>query len=103
MDNYLKQVADHFMYRSKWKNGREVCYDAEFDSGLIIGSVDLVDCVQNHSSPWAQNDCWHWVLENPVLLNKPIPCKGQLRLFNFELPRMLTASDFKQKNITKGE
>lgn len=57
------------------------CTDNNFKPGNIIGSVDLIDCVQDHSSKWAMPECWHWILENPVMFDTPIPCKGQLGLF----------------------
>ena len=56
-----------------------------WEYGAIIGSVELVGCVRDHKSKWAMPNYWHWVLENPTLLDKPIPCKGQLRIFNFKL------------------
>lgn len=51
----------------------------------IIGHVDVVDCVQNSSSPWAVDGQFHWVLANPVLFDQPwegIP--GQLKLWTFD-------------------
>lgn len=33
--------------------------------GVIIGVVDLIDCVRDHPSTWAQPDTWHWVLARP--------------------------------------
>jgi hypothetical protein len=50
-------------------------------TGGIIGTVDLIDCVQEHPSPWAMPGHWHWVLARP----RPLPfqrCKGQLGIFN---------------------
>jgi len=52
--------------------------------GCIVGSVELVDCVQNHNSPWAEPGMWHWVLKNPVLLKEPIPARGSLGLWEFK-------------------
>lgn len=66
--------------------------------GSIIGSVQIVDCVVNHSSVWAEKTedytvgmnprlheditgkkvVYNWVLANPVLFEKPIPAKGKL-------------------------
>ncbi len=47
--------------------------------GCIIGSVEIVDCVQNHPSMWADKGAWHWILANPVLFAKPIEnVKGRL-------------------------
>ena len=70
----------------------------------IIGEVDIVDCVINHDSIWAehmtthehddtelkildkgQKYIWNWVLANPVLYNKPIlNVKGKLSFWEFE-------------------
>lgn len=44
----------------------------------IIGEVEIIDCVQNHSSVWAIPGYWHWVLDNAILYPNPIPCKGAL-------------------------
>jgi len=40
----------------------------------IIGEVDIVGCVKNHSSIWAHKnpDMWHWILESPVMYQVPI-------------------------------
>ncbi|HYB23283.1 MAG TPA: ASCH domain-containing protein [Solirubrobacteraceae bacterium] len=49
-------------------------------TGGIIGTVDLIDCVQGHPSRWAQDGCWHWLLSDA----RPLPfraCKGSLGLF----------------------
>ncbi|TDQ12196.1 ASCH domain-containing protein [Pedobacter metabolipauper] len=84
---------------------------AEFLSGIwpngcIIGQVDLVDCVINHSSVWAEQMAyhvcpvtglhilrkgqpyvWNWVLENPVLYDKPIEnVKGALSFWEYRKP-----------------
>lgn len=52
-----------------------------FDTGAIIGVVDVVDCVRGSADPWAFRGCWNWVLENPRPVT-PIPMKGQLGLFS---------------------
>lgn len=76
--------------------------------GFIIGSVEIVDCVVNHSSIWAgetedytiginprlyeeitgKRIIYNWVLANPVLFEKPIPAKGKLSFWEYdgELP-----------------
>lgn len=48
--------------------------------GAIIGEVDIVDCVEQHESPWFTGP-YGFVLGNPVLYDKPIPCKGRLGFF----------------------
>ena len=78
--------------------------------GAIIGSVEIVDCVINHPSIWAEKQhctyhtpckdlskhpncfdgCMHfskpiynWVLANPIKFEKPIPCKGKLSFWEY--------------------
>jgi hypothetical protein len=51
-------------------------------NGFILGSVRLADCVRNSRSEWAEKGCWHWVLENPVLLSKPVRADGKLGFWN---------------------
>lgn len=52
----------------------------------IIGYIDIVDCIQDSESIWAEDGCYHWVLENPVLLDKPIlNVKGKLSFWNYDL------------------
>jgi hypothetical protein len=53
----------------------------DFPFGAIVGSVNIVDCVENHPSCWAIAGYWHWVLEDAISFEKPIFCKGQLGLW----------------------
>jgi hypothetical protein len=52
----------------------------EVDTGGIIGVVDVIDCVERHTSKWFEKGNFGWVLTNPRRLNFR-PCKGALRLF----------------------
>ena len=68
--------------------------------GKIIGSVEIVDCVINHPSVWAEksqlsenaDDGWlyfdhptyNWVLANPIKFPEPIPAKGKLSFWEFD-------------------
>ena len=65
-------------------------------TSAIIGSVEVVDCVVNHSSIWAEktnlpeqlsNECiWNWVLANPILFDEPIHnVKGKLGFWDYEV------------------
>jgi hypothetical protein len=54
--------------------------------GCIIGSVRIVDCVQHHISEWAIPFYWHWMLKYAILFPKPIPAKGRLGFWDFDLP-----------------
>ncbi len=56
-------------------------------SQSIIGYVDLVDIVQDSPSPWAIEGQYHWIVKNPVALEKPINnVKGKLSLWKYDIP-----------------
>lgn len=57
-------------------------------NGKIIGAIRISDCVTNSKSKWAQKGQNHWVISDKILF-KPsdyIEAKGQLGLWNFDLP-----------------
>lgn len=73
--------------------------DNKMPTGAIIGSVEIVDCVVNHPSKWAQHKAivkrkingknkmvevpvYNWVLANPILFLEPIPAKGKLSFWD---------------------
>lgn len=79
----------------------------DFPTSTIIGEVDIVDCVINHPSIWAEKSdnygrffrngvpayvgkkenkpIYNWVLDNPILYEKPIlNVKGKLSFWEFE-------------------
>lgn len=94
-DDQIKCVYDHF-------NG-DIPLLIE-PKGSIIGSVEIVDCVVNHPSIWAEKTenytvgmnpkqheditgkkvIYNWVLANPVLFEKPIPAIGKLSFWEVE-------------------
>lgn len=74
--------------------------------GCIIGSVEIVDCVINHPSVWAEHSAkkeirknkagvifideieipvYNWVLANPILFPEPIPAKGKLSFWESDI------------------
>ncbi len=58
-------------------------------NGSIIGSVEIIDCVVNHASIWAEKHYvpfkpYNWVLANPILFEKPIPAKGRLQIWKYD-------------------
>ncbi len=71
-----------------------------YPKSAIIGKVDIVDCVINHGSIWAEQSemyvrshvgiiskppIYNWVLANPVLFDQPIlNVKGKLSLWEFD-------------------
>lgn len=72
------------------------------ENSAIIGSVEIIDCVINHPSIWAEKSefspyrvsgveneelkpIYNWVLANPILFNKPIlNVKGKLSFWEPE-------------------
>lgn len=54
--------------------------------GAILGSVNLDGCISNSTSPWAMSDSkFHWLASNAKPIT-PIPARGSLGLWNYELP-----------------
>jgi hypothetical protein len=85
--------------------GRALADDVDLPDGLvledlplgeIVGVVDLVDCVRVEDLPEGLRDdptvCgpFCWILSNPRLLSRPHPCKGSLRLWDWDTPEDLT-------------
>lgn len=85
----------------------QIALNRPFTTSAIIGEVDIVDCVINHLSIWAEQTdeptnfislpfgeedekpkyIWNWVLANPVLYDKPIlNVNGALSLWEYERP-----------------
>lgn len=52
----------------------------QLDRGGIVGSVDIIDCVENSASPWYMGH-FGFVLRNPKPLHL-IQFKGRLGFFN---------------------
>lgn len=48
-----------------------------FPVGVILGTVEIVDCVKTSDSPWFCGD-FGFVLRNAVAFERPIPCRGAL-------------------------
>ncbi len=64
---------------------REEYLIAPMDRGALIGEVDIVDCVTESRSPWFDGK-YGFVLANPELYEKPIPCTGRLSFFTPDIP-----------------
>lgn len=74
-----------------------VLCEREYPHGAIIGSVEIVDCVEYHKSIWAEKSIdiydqfsldrheavYNWVLAKPIKFTEPIPCKGKLSFWDF--------------------
>lgn len=60
--------------------------------GHIIGTVEVVDSVRHHSSPWYMGDHAH-VLARPIPC-EPVPYKGRLGYFDIPDGLIATPSEF---------
>ncbi len=54
---------------------------ADITRGAIIGVVELVDCVTDADSPWADEGQWHWLLRDARPIQPAFPCPGRLNLW----------------------
>jgi hypothetical protein len=50
-------------------------------TGCIVGQVEMVDCVTEHSSDWFDGP-FGYVLINPLYFDEPIPLKGKLGIYD---------------------
>lgn len=67
-------------------------FDA-YKRGAIVGTVEIYGCVSIHASPWFSGR-YGFVLGNPKVLEKPIPCKGALKFW--EVPKDIEAQILEQ-------
>jgi len=87
---------------------------SDLPTSAIIGSVEIVDCVINHSSIWAEKSedrivnrdgiasshyfkTYNWVLANPILFPKPIPAKGKQSFWDY--PNILAEPEEKNGSL----
>ena len=94
-DDQFKNLMTKLFVKNEQKNQNRYFQPGVVDNlllGAIIGHVDIVDCVQNHPSIWAEKAApgekpiWNWVLANPVLYEKPIlNVKGKLGFWEVDV------------------
>ena len=85
VDEFLREISKS---GTDWSN---------YPNGAIIGSVKIVDCVQNHSSVWAEKGVFNWVASDPILFDVPIPAKGKLSFWDY--PNIVCEPDEDGKDI----
>jgi len=88
IDNDAWNFLRHLVTEEIWK---VICSPEFYETlarGAIIGEVDIVGCKyrfgeenDNLYSPWHEVGMYGLLLANPVLYDKPIPCKGKLGFF----------------------
>jgi len=85
-------IRDSGVTVNEWlvRNGYEWNYN-NIPHSAIIGEVDIIDCVINHQSIWAEKSgefpTYNWVLANSVSYDEPIlNVKGKLSFWEFNKP-----------------
>lgn len=97
---YIHASAKLAKHEFTWEQSSELTKHEELDIvySAIIGHVDIVDCVVNYPSIWAEKSetglldeptneygkpIYNWILANPVLFDKPIlNVKGKLSFWD---------------------
>lgn len=77
--NYRGRILIHVSQKSakEIKN-----FDVLHLPGCIIGSVEIVNCVEDSKSKWAIPGMWHWILKNAKFFDNYIEnIKGKLSLW----------------------
>lgn len=78
MDGLLYQyIIDYFGI----KNSKITKHQEQF--GSIIGKTNIIDVIDDSNSIWAMKDSSHWILKDSERIDNPIPCNGQLNVWNF--------------------
>lgn len=83
-----RTVAEYSLLADAYAAYRRDPSQPFFHVKAIIGTVDLVDVVDDADSPWAQDGYKHWIVENPVLFAKPVTgvTTSRTGLWEYELP-----------------
>ena len=88
--NELVQYAERQENEQNWQLLYPFCCAMAY-RGAILGTVDLVDCVQDSSSEWAEEGMYHWLLENPQPFDKPRPWCGRQGLWTIDAAKLEAA------------
>lgn len=61
--------------------GKEETAEMRAAGGCLVGSVEITDCVTQHPSKFFVGK-YGFVLRDPVIFKRPVPCKGALGFFD---------------------
>jgi hypothetical protein len=94
LDNLTKRIDAHYKvngakeFNELMDNAAELKNrDAFFLNMAIIGEVTILDIVKNSKSVFAEKNCFHWILTDPVLYDYDeicYPVHGKLGLWKHE-------------------
>jgi hypothetical protein len=77
----LSEYEEGCTYIKNINRRRRIPAYEDLERGAIIGTVEIVDCVQDSNSLWFMGK-YGFVLKRPERLTEPIPCKGALSFWN---------------------
>lgn len=87
-----KGLFDNLTFDQLYSLPRTYISNCNLQYGSIIGMVELIDCVQNDKSVWAENGVYNWKLKNAIKFDKPITnVKGSLMFWDFPIENYLDA------------
>lgn len=98
---HASKTIDWDAYYAMKANGYPIPNYEDFPLGEIVGTVEIVDSVEDHKSKWKQDGTIGYVLQNPQPLLRTIPCRGQLgfwdidELIGKELAEQMSTLNFK--------
>lgn len=87
----INKIFTNEQWAEMGEENRIECAFPDSPTSAIIGSVEIVDCLINDESIWAEKTekepiIYNWVLANPVLFAKPIlNVKGKLSLWDYPM------------------
>ncbi len=81
ISSLCQKYIDHILFTDNFLNEKKEYY---YKAGYIIGSVELIDIVKKSKSLFAEKGAYHWLLENPIVFEKPVKIKGKLGLWDFD-------------------
>ena len=83
--NVLRLFTPEQILKIPSENLGRIIHASELNMSAIIGEAEIVDCIQNSKSVWAEPGQWHWIIKNAVMYEKPIlHVKGQLGIWNYK-------------------
>jgi hypothetical protein len=81
----VMELSDNCLWIEKYARPR-LTLPQNFTLGIIEGIVTLSDIKRDVRSFWADPDCYHWLLANPIPLDlESVSIKGKLGLWDLPL------------------
>ena len=98
--DYIRERVPLSIWQKLW----EADFIESLPLGAVVGEVDIVGCKYRHGdmnanlfSPWHEMGMYGFLLANPVLYDKAIPCNGKLGFFE---PDIRKENDDKESTHT---